>query len=84
MNIDWSHIQVVLDHIPVIGGAFCALLLATGWKLKNRAVIGVALAFIALGALATVPVFFTGEPAKKVIENISSSQTQSFTPTTKL
>ncbi len=62
-----AHWHLAINHIPVVGVAFAACLLAFAlWK-KRAELFGVCLgAFVALAVL-TVPVYLTGEPAEGVI-----------------
>ena len=64
-----AHFHLVLNHVPVIGSIFGAGLLA--WMLVRGKAEGrrVALAALVVVALASVPAYFTGEPAEDTIEH---------------
>lgn len=64
-----AHVHLVLNHAPVVGMPLAALLLVAGIARKSRELQVAALMGIVLVALATVPVFLTGEPAEKQIEH---------------
>lgn len=67
MNLNAAHIHIMLNHIPLFGALFAALLV--GWGLLRRSEdvlrLGLALAFVV--GIATYGVMLTGEPAEHVI-----------------
>jgi len=71
MNFNAAHLHLMLNHIPVFGTLFAALLIAWGLLRKSEDVLrlGLALAFVV--GLATYGVMLTGEPAEEVIENMA-------------
>ncbi len=68
MNL--AHIHLILNHIPVVGIPVALAFLVYGIYVKNQPSQGFAL--LVLSGLASVvfPVYFTGEPAEKVIEHL--------------
>jgi hypothetical protein len=64
-----AHLHLLLNHVPVIGSVFGAALLA--WMLVRGRADGrrVALAALVIVALASLPAYFTGEPAEDTIEH---------------
>lgn len=64
------HIHLLLNHAPVMGTAFGALLLFYGLFKKSKSVIEASMLAFVITALFTIPVFLTGEPAEESIENI--------------
>jgi uncharacterized membrane protein len=61
--LNWAHIHLVLNHIPVIGiGVVIAFLLA-GRARGSRELEWVSLQMFVALALLTIPVYFTGSPA---------------------
>jgi len=63
-----AHLHLALNHLPVIGSLFAALLL--GWALLRpayelkRAAVGA----VVLVALTGFPAYFTGEPAEDFVK----------------
>jgi hypothetical protein len=64
------HIHLLLNHAPVMGTAFGALLLFYGLFKNSRAIIEASMLAFIITALFAIPVFLTGEPAEESIENI--------------
>jgi hypothetical protein len=71
MNLNPAHIHLLLNHIPVFGSIFSALLIAWGLLRKSEDVLrlGLALAFVI--GLATYGVMLTGDPAADVVRNLA-------------
>ncbi|MGZ3711575.1 MAG: hypothetical protein ACXWQO_15250 [Bdellovibrionota bacterium] len=68
--MNYAHIHLVLNHIPVVGIPIALLFLAHGFFRGNQGTQRIALvALVAIAAL-TVPIYFTGEPAEKVVEHL--------------
>jgi uncharacterized membrane protein len=65
-----AHIHLLLNHIPVIGLPFAALLLIAGLAKRSPALRNAALTAFATLALLTLPVYLTGEPAQKIVEHL--------------
>ena len=71
MNFNPAHLHLMINHVPVFGTLFAALLIAWGLLRKSEDVLRLGLA-LALGVgLATYGVMLTGEPAEEVIENMA-------------
>ena len=68
--MNWAHVHLILNHVPVLGSVFCLLLVAVGWAMADLNVKRVALAMTLLTGLAALPVYFTGEPAEHVVEGL--------------
>ncbi len=64
------HIHLLLNHVPIVGAALGAVLLAYAVVRRSSEVAKVALALFAALAAVTVAVFFTGEPAEEAIEHM--------------
>ena len=60
----------MLNHIPVLGKAFCMELV--GWALiqKSEELKRVSLGAFVIVALLAIPAYLTGEPAEEVIEHL--------------
>jgi hypothetical protein len=69
-----AHLHLLVNHVPIIGGAFTSLLLAWGILRKQAAMVNFALAlFIALGAVSFVA-HSTGEDAEEIVEHTVSEE----------
>ena len=64
------HLHLMLNHAPVFGVAFAALLLAVAATRRSDELAKVAFAFLALLAVATVMVFATGGAAERAVETL--------------
>jgi uncharacterized membrane protein len=66
-----AHLHLMLNHIPVLGTAFCMALV--GWALiqKSEELKRVSLGAFVIVALLAIPAYLTGEPAEEVIEHLS-------------
>ncbi|MBK7935511.1 MAG: hypothetical protein KA956_13980, partial [Pyrinomonadaceae bacterium] len=60
----------MLNHLPLFAGLFGTLILAWGLLRKFENIQFVGLILIILNALASVPVYLTGEPAEDVVEKL--------------
>ncbi len=68
--MNFAHIHLLLNHLPVMGFAFGTLLLVLAVVKKSDELKKVSLGvFVVVGALS-VPAYFTGEPAEKVVQNL--------------
>lgn len=71
--MNWAHVHLILNHIPVVGVAFGLGLL--GWSMWRRdvALQRVALTSFVVVALAAIPVYLTGEPAEEIVEHLAGT-----------
>jgi DMSO reductase anchor subunit len=65
-----AHWHLLMNHIPVIGIPLAGILLIVAILLKQRVTEQVALCFVVVLGLLTIPVFLTGEPAEELVEEI--------------
>ncbi len=65
-----AHLHLLMNHIPVIGIPLAGVLLIVAILLKQRVIEQVALCFMVVLGLLTIPVFLTGEPAEEMVEDI--------------
>jgi hypothetical protein len=63
--LTWTHIHLMLNHIPVIGVAVPITLLLTDWVRKSRKLEWLSLQMFVVFALLTIPVYLTGSPAHR-------------------
>jgi hypothetical protein len=71
MNFNAAHLHIMLNHIPVFGTLFAALLIGWGLLRKSEDVLRLGLALAVVVGIATYGVQLTGEPAEEVIENMA-------------
>ena len=65
-----AHVHFALNHLPVFGTVFCAVLLLAAILRKSAELKKVTLtAFVVVAALA-IPVYLTGEPAEEIAEGL--------------
>ncbi|HET9326073.1 MAG TPA: hypothetical protein VFQ05_04805 [Candidatus Eisenbacteria bacterium] len=62
-------VHLMLNHLPVLGVLFSALVLGIGLLTRNTAISRLAIATLLAAALAGIPVFLSGEPAEEAIEH---------------
>lgn len=68
--MDFAHIHLMLNHVPVIGVGFGILILFGGVVARSKAVTRVGLGLLALSAIVGIPVYLTGEPAEEIVEKL--------------
>ena len=68
--MDSIHLHLILNHIPILGTLFSALLLIVGMILRNRTVEITALATLVLVGLLTIPTYTSGEEAEHKVEHM--------------
>lgn len=69
--MDWNHIHLATNHIPIIGSLFCMIFWVYAWLRKDAATQRMVLWVILFTTLAGVGVKFTGDPA---VENIKADE----------
>lgn len=68
MNGAQAHLLV--NHLPVLGTAFAALLLAAGLLLRKDEVSKAGVWALLLAAVSSLPAYFSGEGAEEVVEHL--------------
>jgi len=68
--MDYSHIHLFTNHIPIWGGIFAFLFFAYSTTKKRNDLFKFSLWFFIVIALATIIVYLTGEPAGEPIKNL--------------
>lgn len=66
--MNWAHIHIAINHLPVIGIIPLIALLALGMWRKNRELERASLEMFVALALLTIPVYLTGSPASKQLQ----------------
>lgn len=66
--MNWPHIHLLLNHAPLFGALFGTALLAVALARRNE-LLRPALYVLILAGLASIVVYFTGEPAADALAN---------------
>ncbi|HEU4700056.1 MAG TPA: hypothetical protein VFS40_12815 [Gemmatimonadales bacterium] len=64
MDLSPLHLHLMLNHLPLFGSVFILLVLLWAWVRRSREGMRLGLWLAVLLALATIPVYLTGEPAE--------------------
>lgn len=68
--MNFAHIHLILNHIPVIGIPIALIFLIHGFWSRNNSVQRISLIVLVALAVLALPVYFTGEPAEDVVEKL--------------
>lgn len=66
VGMNWTHLHLALNHVPVLGTPFVTLLLAWGWLFRKQEVLRVAVLWTMGLAAASIAIKFTGDSAASV------------------
>jgi uncharacterized membrane protein len=67
--MNFAQVHLLLNHFPILGSIFGIALLLVAILRKSEELKRVTLGAFIVFALLALPVYFSGEPAEKVIEN---------------
>ena len=68
--MNWAHIHLILNHIPLIGVGFTILLFIAAFIRNSKELMNISLIFTIIVALCVIPAYLTGEPAEEVVEEL--------------
>ncbi len=68
--MNWAHVHLLINHVPIIGVIGALLLLVYSLIRKSEEVKMVSFGLFVLVALMTFAVYFTGEAAQKVVKDL--------------
>ena len=71
--MNWAHLHLLSNHIPVPGTVFGLVLLTWGMVRRNESIQRAALATFLVAALVAIPVFLTGEPSEDAVEHLAGT-----------
>jgi uncharacterized membrane protein len=71
--MNWAHVHLLLNHVPVLGTIFGLALLIWGVWRRNHTLQRAALTVFVVGALVAIPVYLTGEPSEDAVENLAGT-----------
>ncbi len=66
-----AHLHLLFNHLPIIFPITGLIIMIGGFIFKSEIIKRVALSIFIMGALATMPAFFTGEGAEEIVENMA-------------
>ena len=66
-----AHLHLMLNHIPLLGLVFGAVLLAYGLWRGGEDVQKASLGLLAVAGLSAIAVYLTGEPAEEIVEGLA-------------
>lgn len=69
--MNWAHVHLIINHIPVIGVPIAFAVLAWGWGRRSKDVMKLGLMLITVISALTIAVYFSGEPAEEVVEGVA-------------
>jgi uncharacterized membrane protein len=70
MALNWPHVHLMLNHIPVLGALFGLVLLVAGMYTRKEDVIKAALATFFVTGIFAVITYLTGEPAADAAKDL--------------
>ncbi len=68
--MNWAHIHLLLNHLPVIGCLFGCVMLAVSVAMRNHALTRTGLWVLVFVALVSIPVYVTGTPAEDLVRHL--------------
>jgi hypothetical protein len=68
--MNWAHLHLALNHVPVVGLPIVLLLLAWAMVKRSAEIMKAAFGLLILLAVVTVVVQVTGEPAEELVEGL--------------
>ena len=69
--MNWTHMHLLLNHVPVLGVMFGFLLLAYALIKRNQDLRQASLSIFVITGLLSVVVYLTGEPAEEAVEHLA-------------
>lgn len=69
--LDWPHLHVMTNHLPIIGFPIAAALLALGMAKRSRDILGAAVALTIVVGAGSFVVKQTGERAEEALEELA-------------
>ena len=67
LNMDWTHLHLALNHVPVLGTPFLLGLLLWSWARRQAVTLRFSLWLFVLLAVASVAIKFTGDFAAEKV-----------------
>lgn len=73
MELNAAHLHLLLNHVPILGAVAAALLLTLALFVRRQVLTKAALWFLAVGGIVAVPVYFSGEEAEDIVEELGAA-----------
>ncbi len=68
--MNWPHVHLIINHVPVIGLPLVILLLGTALYRRSDELVRVSLGAFVFIALAAIPVYLTGQAAEETVKDL--------------
>jgi uncharacterized membrane protein len=68
--MNWAHLHLMLNHLPVVGSLFAVGLVLYAVLRKSPELQKAGLGLLVVVALTALPAFLTGEPAEHAVEEL--------------
>ena len=65
-----AHIHLIVNHVPIVGSLFAAVLLGVGLLRQNGSLIKAGLAAVLAAGVLCLPAQLTGEGAAAIVQNM--------------
>lgn len=72
--LNWAHVHIAINHLPVIGLIVLIALFGLGMWRKSRELEWASLEMFVALALLTLPIYLTGSPASKQLQALGVSR----------
>ncbi len=73
MELNAAHLHLLLNHVPILGAVVAALLLTLALFVRRQVLTKAALWFLAVAGVVSVPVYFSGEAAEDIVEELGAA-----------
>lgn len=73
INMNFAHMHLMFNHLPVLGVAFGVVVLLASFVFRKKEVMVVGLVTLILAGLTAIPVYLTGEPAEEALERFAGN-----------
>jgi hypothetical protein len=73
--MDWVHLHLALNHVPVLGALFVGLLLICGMVKRSEELLRLSLWWLVVLMLVSVPIKFTGDFATEKVSDFPGTET---------
>ncbi|WP_210517759.1 hypothetical protein [Hymenobacter terricola] len=65
-----AHLHLIVNHVPIVGSLFAAVLLSAGMLRRNTALTQAGLVAVLAAGLLCLPAQLTGEGAAKIVQDL--------------
>ena len=75
-----AHLHLLLNHVPVLGAFGLVVLFGIAFIRRDASLGRLTMVFSVLLAAVSVGVFFTGEPAEEIVEDLAGAASNAIEP----